>query len=163
MCKATIGFDLGMKCGWSIRHPGRHIDCGVYNLKGGRFEGGGMRFVRFRKFVEGMLDLRSGIGIVGYEEVRRHLGTDAAHVYGGLQAILTEICEARDLPYLGIPVGTIKKHATGKGNANKEAMLSAARNRWPDLSIEDDNVADALFVSELAEMELVTDGKLDQV
>jgi hypothetical protein len=23
-------------------------------------------------------------------------------------------------PYQGVPVGTIKKHATGKGNANKD-------------------------------------------
>ena len=36
----------------------------------------------------------------------------------------------------------IKKHATGKGNASKEAMLASARSKGHDPS--DDNEADAL-------------------
>ena len=31
--------------------------------------------------------------------------------------------------YQGVPVGTIKRHATGKGNAAKQAMITAARAR----------------------------------
>ena len=27
----------------------------------------------------------------------------------------------RGVPYQGVPVGTVKRHATGKGNAGKEA------------------------------------------
>ena len=34
---------------------------------------------------------------------------------------------AEPLAYSGIPVGTIKKHATGKGNASKAAMVESAR------------------------------------
>ncbi len=30
---------------------------------------------------------------------------------------LTAWCEHHNIPYQGVPVGTIKKHATGKGNA----------------------------------------------
>ena len=41
-----------------------------------------------------------------------------------------------------MPVGTIKKHATGRGNARKDAMLAAARARGH--SPADDNEADAL-------------------
>ena len=38
--------------------------------------------------------------------------------------------------------GTIKRHATGKGNADKDAMIAAARARG--FSPADDNEADAI-------------------
>ena len=42
-----------------------------------------MRFLRFRRWLE-QLDLDAGpIAAIHFEEVRRHVGTDAAHVYGG--------------------------------------------------------------------------------
>ena len=41
-----------------------------------------------------------------------------------------------------MPVGTIKKHATGKGNAGKDEMIIAAKSRGHDP--KDDNEADAL-------------------
>jgi hypothetical protein len=48
------------------------------------------------------------------------------------------------VPYQGVPVGTIKIHATGKGNAPKEAMVAAARARG--FSPSDDNEADAIAI-----------------
>jgi hypothetical protein len=41
-----------------------------------------------------------------------------------------------------VPVGTIKKHATGKGNAGKDAVIAAVR-AW-SFDPVDDNEADAL-------------------
>jgi crossover junction endodeoxyribonuclease RuvC len=73
------------------------------------------------------------------------LGVDAAHIYGGLLAILSEECERRNIPYSGVPVGSIKRHATGKGNADKEKMLTFARARWGKI-VTDDNHADALWI-----------------
>jgi hypothetical protein len=67
------------------------------------------------------------IGAVYFEEVRRHLGVDAAHVYGGLLATLTAWCERHQIPYQGVPVGTIKRHATGKGNAGKAEVIAAMK------------------------------------
>ena len=46
------------------------------------------------------------------------------------------------MPYQGVPVGTIKKHATGQGNAGKAAMVAAMQAKgYP---VTDDNEADAL-------------------
>lgn len=139
-----LALDLGTKCGFAIDAHGS----GVWNLSPGRFEGAGMRFVRFRRLLSEVLD---GIDLVYFEEVRRHIGTDAAHIYGGLMAIVTEECELRKIPYAGIPVGTIKKHATGKGNADKTAMVEAARARFEHhTKIQDDNHADALWLLDYA-------------
>lgn len=134
-----VAIDPGTNCGYAISHDGV-ISYGLLDLSTRRFEGGGMRFLRFGNLLREMLPADA----VVFEEVRRHAGTDAAHVYGGLVAVLTSICEEMKIPYSGVPVGTVKKHATGKGNANKEAMLTWARERWPD--VNDDNVADALAI-----------------
>jgi Holliday junction resolvasome RuvABC endonuclease subunit len=87
---------------------------------------------------------------IAYEEVRRHLGTDAAHVYGGLLATLTAWCDEAKLPYIGVPVATIKRCATGKGNADKDAMLAAAQTRWPAADIRTHDEADAAWCAAYA-------------
>ena len=86
--------------------------------------------------------MTGGINALYFEEVRRHVSTDAAHAYGGFLATLTAWCEHHQVPYQGVPVGTIKKHATGKGNASKDDVLSAMRALGH--APADDNEADAL-------------------
>ena len=43
--------------------------------------------------------------------------------------------------------GTLKKFATGKGNAGKDEMLAAAIRRYPSVEIVDNNVADAMHLA----------------
>jgi hypothetical protein len=57
-------------------------------------------------------------------------------------ATLPAWAELRGVPDEGVPIGTIKRHATGKGNADKDAMIAAARARG--FSPADDNEADAI-------------------
>lgn len=103
-----------------------------------------MRFLRFRRWLE-QLDLEAGLfEAVFFEEVRRHAGTDAAHVYGGLLGVLTAWCEEYLVAYQGVPVGTIKRFVTGKGNADKAAMVDAIRAKG--FSPTDDNEADAIAI-----------------
>ena len=59
-----------------------------------------------------------------------------------LLAVLSAWCEERAIAYQGVPVGTIKRYATGKGNADKAAMIAAMRARG--FAPADDNEADAL-------------------
>ena len=47
----------------------------------------------------------------------------------GWLAILTAWCDHHDIAYQGVPVGTIKRHVTGKGNADKAAVIAAVRAR----------------------------------
>ncbi len=145
--KYTLALDLGTNTGWAMGHGTGLIASGTQSFKPRRFDGGGMRFLRFRQFLDQMrLDNSptSGIAKVVFEEVRAHQGVDAAHVYGGLMATLTAWCEEKGIPYEGIPVGTIKKAACGKGNANKEAMIEACRALGYDPV--DDNEADAIHL-----------------
>lgn len=138
----ALALDLGTTTGWAIRSAGGLITSGTASFRPGRYEGGGMRYLRFGNWLNELCSLTEPFGAIYFEEVRRHAATDAAHVYGGLMATLTAWAELREIPYQGVPVGTIKKHATGKGNAPKEAMIAAARARG--FAPVDDNEADAL-------------------
>ena len=69
--------------------------------------------------------------------------------------LLTAWCEHHEVPYLGVPVGTIKKHATGKGNASKDEMVASVRARG--YTPADDNEADAIALLYLAR-EMATEG-----
>lgn len=140
-----LALDLGTTTGWCVGTRDAHVS-GVWGLKPDRFSGGGMRFVKFRTRLR---EIGAGYSptLVVFEEVRRHAGTDAAHVYGGLMATLTEWCETEGIPYEGVPVGAIKRNWTTKGNADKAAMVEEARRRGYEPI--DDNEADALALFDL--------------
>ncbi len=137
-----LALDLGTNTGWAIRSHNNQITSGTKSFKPQRFEGGGMRYLRFRMWLEEIDQLTDSIDSVYFEEVRRHLGVDAAHAYGGFLAHLTAWCEDQNIPYLGIPVGTIKKHITNKGNASKSEVINEVRKLG--FNAVDDNEADAL-------------------
>jgi len=141
---AVLALDLGTTTGWAMRGHDGLITSGTVSFRPRRFDGGGMRYLRFVNWLTELDHLSGPIATIWFEEVRRHAGTDAAHVYGGLLATLTAWAEMRGVPYQGVPVGTIKKHATGKGNANKAAMIAAAQARG--YSPADDNEADAIAI-----------------
>lgn len=144
-----LALDLGTTTGWCAGVKGSGAGSGhasgVWNLKPSRWEGGGMRFVKFRGKLDELHEVLTFDHVV-FEEVRRHAGTDAAHVYGGLMGILTEWCETNGVPYEGVPVGTIKKSFVGKGNCNKEAMIDEARERGYSPISDDEADAIALFL-----------------
>jgi hypothetical protein len=144
-----LAIDLGTTTGWAMRDVAGLVTSGTASFKPGRYDGGGMRYLRFSRWMDEIG--AAGLSGIWFEEVRRHAGTDAAHVYGGLMATLTSWAELRAIPYAGVPVGTIKKHATGKGNANKDAMIAAAVARG--FTPVDDNEADAIAL-----LHLVMDG-----
>ena len=142
--RCILALDLGPTTGWARRGYDGLITTGTASFRPGRYDGGGMRYLRLTNWLTELDRLSGPIEAIYFEEVRRHRGTDAAHVYGGLMATLETWAELRGVPYQGVPVGTIKRHATGRGNATKEAMIAAAQARG--YSPADDNEADAIAI-----------------
>jgi Holliday junction resolvasome RuvABC endonuclease subunit len=103
-----------------------------------------MRYLRFRGWLDQIAADAGRLATVHYEEIRRHAGTDAAHLFGGFLATLTAWCEQRAVAYQGVPVGTIKRFIAGKGNADKGAVIAAVRARG--FNPTDDNEADAIAI-----------------
>jgi hypothetical protein len=140
--RSLLALDLGSTLGWAVRLPDGTVTSGTATFRPGRFEGGGMGWLRFRRWLDSMASGAGPLDSIVFEEVRRHAGTTAAHVYGGFLAHLTAWCEGVGVPYQGVPVGTIKRFATGKGNAGKGAVIAAMQARG--FAPADDNEADAL-------------------
>ncbi len=140
-----LALDLGEKTGWAIWRPGIMV-AGVWNLKPSRHEGDAMRLVYFRRNLNTIARSYT-LNHVAYEEVRRHLGTDAAHAYGEYRGILKEWCNEHGLVYEAVPIQKIKQFATGSARASKVDMVKAAQGRW-QVQVEDDNEADARWLAE---------------
>lgn len=140
--KNILALDLGTKTGVAVytKHN-KSIKSNTQCFKTTRFESSDRRFIKFKTYINSLRQLYE-IEEVYFEEVRRHRGVDAAHMYGGWKATLTAWCLENDISYQGVPVGTIKKHATGNGRASKEEMIEAMVKRGH--SVKDDNEADAL-------------------
>jgi hypothetical protein len=143
--RCILALDLGTTTGWALRGHDGLITSGTVSLP--------PRPLRRRRHALPALHQladRDSTGCPGPSPPsgsRRSAATPAptrAHVYGGLMATLTAWAELRGVPYEGVPVGTIKRHATGKGNADKAAMIAAARARG--FSPADDNEADAIAI-----------------
>jgi hypothetical protein len=141
---ALLALDLGTTTGWALRASSGPINSGTVSFRPSRYDGGGVRYLRFRAWLDQLADDAGHIEAIHYEEVRRHIGTDAAHVFGGLLATLTSWAEERAIPYQGVPVGTWKRSVCRKGNAKKDDVIAAIRARGFNPS--DDNEADAIAI-----------------
>ena len=144
----TLALDLGQRTGWAVCTADGAITSGTAEFRNDRWQGGGMRFLRFKRWLGDLHEPVGGFDAVFLEAVRRHAGVDAAHAYGGWLAILTAWCEHHGIAYEAVPVGTIKRHVTGRGNADKDAVMAAVQALGFDPI--DDNEADALALLDWA-------------
>lgn len=144
-----LALDPATNCGWA------HSDgaAGTWDLSIRRDESAGMRLVRLQGKLK---ELKESVGVdVVYYEAARHAAPKmqgALVVQAELQGVIKLWCENSAIQFRGVSPSEIKKLATGKGNANKEAMITAARARWPECG--DDNEADARWVLEFARREI---------
>lgn len=140
-----LALDLGRSTGWAYFENGAVVSgnwvCCPKNIK----EGWGKRFNRFTGYLESLPKPDH----VVYESVARHVGTYAAHQYGGFLAHLMAWVDRIDIGIDGVGVGQIKKHATGKGNASKDQMMAAVRETM-GLEPRTDDEADALWLLDKA-------------
>lgn len=147
-----LALDLSTKTGWSHSEGGS----GVFDLSIRRDESGGMRLLRLEAKLNEIKRL-VGVDLVVFEAARHAAPgmQGALVVQAELQGVVKLWCDKQDprVLYRGYSPSEIKKFAVGKGNAKKSDVLDAARNKWPDLVIVDDNQADALWLLELAKSE----------
>jgi len=138
-----LALDLGTHTGYAILSDEKIIS-GTKKLKNKTF---GQRFSKFIKWLYQILDCYE-IEKVYFERVRRHLGTEAGHVYGAFMYLLAVVCEDLKIPYEGCEVGEIKKYITGHGRATKSDVVKAVSNLG--FSPADDNEADVISILLLA-------------
>lgn len=143
-----LALDLGTRCGVCVMDDaGNVVLSGTHDFSPGKKDRWGRRFLAFQAML-GKLLATYCPDVIAYEDVRRHLATDAAHIYGAMHAITEMEALTWEIPTRPLGVGVIKKAATGRGNADKTAMAVRASRKWTTLDIADDNQADALWIAE---------------
>lgn len=144
----VLSLDLGTSTGWAIQKPDNSIVSGTEALVPENTVDRDVRYWAFQQWLYRIITQIPDIQCVYYEIVRRHLGTYAAHVYGGYRGILLAWAYDNNIPCFFLPPSTIKKYITGKGNASKQEVIQAVQCRG--FSPKDDNEADALALLLLA-------------
>ena len=174
--KRVLGLDLASNCGVSFCDivPGMPIKDapivgGQWDLSVSNHDTNSLRYIRLKQFLS-----ITQPDVILYEEVKytgqsqppgmakQNLtalvarAVSGAQVVHGLSAILTTWCEERDIPCEAVPIGVLKKYATGKGSANKEAMITACNEQFgTEFEVEDydktgvDNIADSMFLCKM--------------
>ncbi|MGH7731553.1 MAG: hypothetical protein ACRENJ_09940, partial [Candidatus Eiseniibacteriota bacterium] len=132
-----LALDLGTRTGWALS-SGAGLESGVQAFDLKRGESPGMRYIRFRRWLE---EVGAGVELIVYEAAH-HRGGAATEIAAGLTTRVQEFCAGRGLEHASVHTATLKKWTTGKGNADKVAMLEAVARRWKPC--EDDNEADAV-------------------
>lgn len=137
---AVLALDFGSATGWAVNGAGQ-MHSGVWQIAPRRGESPGMRYIRLRRQLNELLAAYPNIGILFYEQAH-HRGGAATEYAAGCVATAQAWCAEHRIEHASVHSATIKRHATGKGNANKDAVLGAVRG-WGYAPV-DDNEADAL-------------------
>lgn len=156
-----LGIDPGLNCGWACLGTNGEVRSGVLELapaKKKKFESYGMRWVRLRahlnELAEQAREAGDPIKLIAYEEVGwSQRNGSAALMYAGIVSGIQLWCEENGPAYVGMPVQSTKKFATGKGNAGKDAMMKAAVATWPKFKPKTSDEADARWIAALAAKE----------
>lgn len=148
----TLCLDLGTNTGWAVlgAGAGELIAHDWQPFKKTQLEGFGARFLRFGRWLRGMIE-DNGVTAVVFEEVVRHGGGSyAAQVYGAFVGQLAAVCEELGIEYEGVNVTVVKRNCALKGNAKKAEVIESVIKVW-SLPLQpgdlDDNQADALAIA----------------
>ena len=136
-----LALDLGQITGWALRTADGLITSGTVQFRPGRFEGGGMVFLRFRAWLQELA--RPPAGSVPCSSKR------SAGISDRRGARLRRLPRPPDRLGRGTascPTRASRRHdqapPTGKGNAGKDDVIAAMRAKG--FTPADDNEADAL-------------------
>lgn len=172
----VLGLDLGTNCGYSycyikekqlVAPENIEMHIGQWDLSAGSYDSGALRFVRLRQFLSILKP-----DIIAFEDVKytpsekltkfnMHSilarAATSCEFFGALKSTVCTWAEENGIPCGSFPIGTIKKRATGKGNANKSDMIKACnemfKTDYDPVNYESagfDNAADSAFVCLLA-------------
>lgn len=150
-----LSLDLATRTGWATNIPEGHITSGVDTFDVKRGESPGTRYLRFVQWLREKIEIIDPI-IVYYEKAH-HRGGAATEVAAGFATHLQSTLAELRVNHAAVHTGTLKKHATGKGNANKEDMIVACQKAFHITPI-DDNEADAIWLLDYGLKELTGKG-----
>lgn len=149
---SILALDQASECGWAITST----IYGTWDMTTRKDESSGMKLIRFKaKLTE--VHSAQKLDLIVYE---RPAGRNAHAIIHAakLVGIVEEFCEANHIQYRAYSASEVKKFATGKGNASKDQMILAAKEKL-GYTGDNHNEADALWIWTLAKHEYANKSK----
>lgn len=146
-----LALDLGTTAGWALVAPsGVVFSSGIWRLPAARPS---QAYRELADYLAAAVagwpgrDVRS-VELVAYEAVpaQAHAGGDAAHRWGGFEALVLAECERTRTRYLGVGIARWKRAAGLRSGSGPAAALAAARARWPGVAFASADEAVARWV-----------------
>lgn len=138
-----LAIDQASNCGWACSNE----IFGCWDLNTRKDESSGMKMIRFKSKLRDVIESER-IELVVYERVAGFHANSLIHA-AKMVAMIETFCEENKIAYASYSASEIKKFATGKGNAKKELMITAAAEKY-GYTGKNDNEADALHLWNLA-------------
>ena len=150
MSHEILALDLATKTGWAVTVNQSEIVSGTWNMSKKAKDNELSLVLKFRDHLNDIKTKHPKIGQVVWERVdfARYVMAHALH--NQLLGVLKLWCADNHLPLMPVPVGTLKRHATGQGNSDKVAMTNAAIKKWLNNDFVDDNEVDARWLADYA-------------
>lgn len=142
-----LAIDPAERTGWAT-------SSGLFGMEHFKVKSGesvGFKLIRFKAFIDKIIKTEK-IDIVVYERAGGRF--PAANIsHGKFVAMIEIVCIENKVEFRAYSSGEIKKHATGSGSAKKPDMIKAAIRKFKK-PIKDDNIADAMWLLDLAQKDL---------
>lgn len=138
-----LALDLGIDLGYCIRMDSGKYHSGCMTLKN-KNEDRYVALIKLEKFLE-KLNKKERITQIYIEVVNFSTTTYATQAHGSYKGEVNKWALKRMIPVEELPVRTVKKRLTGKGNASKHGMIHYAE-KWIGKEIYNHNEADAIGV-----------------
>jgi len=110
----------------------------------------GFRFSRLRRIKAAVMEHARGADLVvveGPSFASKSGSQTGHHERAGLWWFVMDAVDGAGLRWLEVPPTSLKKYATGKGNAGKDEVLAAAVRRFPAVEVRGNDEADALWLA----------------
>ena len=165
--KRILGLDLGTNCGYAYCDMGEReplVIMGQIDLSLATYDSGAVRPAKLRALLHTLSPCAIFFEDVKYTPMMPPgarfnaaailaRSSTSQEMFGVLKYVVQDYAEQAGIVATSFPIGSIKKFATGLGNASKEKMIAACNKKFGvDLDADGyastghDNIADAAFV-----------------
>ena len=143
-----VGLDLSLTgTGVAILSPGERVTRTV-SSKGKTEDPLIVRYVRLHTLAKKIVDMIPDEAKIAIETPAHNQRSGHHHDRSGLWwMVLDMIYDRHTMRVVEVSTTTVKKYATGKGNASKMEVMAQQIRQFPELPIANDNEADALTLA----------------
>ena len=126
---SLLAITLGIQTGWAVHERDGDIRFNHKLFRSSEYEGEGMKFMRFRYWIDEMAKKYGSFDAVIFADIQHHASMQSAIVYGGFLGQLTAWCDWKQIAYIGASMADVHKLVTGGDSIDQQSLLDSLRRK----------------------------------